>query len=420
MARIFNIRISSGTSLGPYSVYYNTINTNNLFLNFQNNLPATGITLNQLTTNSGFVVYTTNNNVSSVILRNDACTTTFTYTPSPTLTPRPTRTRVPSTATPSNTNTSTPTPTLTCDSTYYDFMVGIQDWSAAIDHKIYVSYTNSTNTLSVREFTDNGFFGNALCVRTSSPAPIVYYYDIDNNYTLAFDSYATNTNICCSNDLTPTPYPTITPEPTPSVYYAYVFAEPQNPEALFELSNYMYNSGANHFFGYGNSGLPQTNDYELEMIMYSKYIKFIEGDGLLGYISRPIDLYSEIRQNIGTGLDAYECTQNQYTFGTIRISDFEINPTDNYFYSIWIPLNGVGGTFNNMTVDVSGYGSTCSGNIYSNDIPSPTLSGINVNVPANAAIPAGIYRVLWSPTSGYLPGALLNGGPIYIKGNSKT
>lgn len=230
---------------------------------------------------------------------------------------------------------------------------------------------------------------------------------------------------CVSVSSTPTRTPTMTPTPTPTPtpgvepYYAYVFAEPQNSTSLTLLGDYMYNSGATNFYGFGNSGIPSETNYENDLIIYSKYPGFINTDIENYYIKTPNQLKSLIRQVTGTGTDSFGCTNNQYTFGTIQVTDNDINTGIQYFYSIWIPLAGVGGTFNNMTVDF-GTGAPCTNNIFDNDIPSPTLSAINVTVPVGAAIPAGIYRVLWMPTGGLQPSGLPFIGPLYIKGDTKT
>ncbi len=217
-----------------------------------------------------------------------------------------------------------------------------------------------------------------------------------------------------------TPTPTVTPTPTPTsvIYYAYVFAEPQDSTSLNQLGEYMFNEGASNFFGYGNGNIPSADNYENDLIIYAKYPAFITGNTSLDYISTPMDLKSLIRQESGVGTDTFGCPQNQHTFGTIEVTDTDVNPYIQYFYSVWLPLNGVGGSMNNMTVDF-GVGSPCSNNIFDNDIPSPSLSAINVTIPSGAAIPAGIYRVLWMPTGGLQPSGLPFVGPLYIKGDSK-
>ena len=214
--------------------------------------------------------------------------------------------------------------------------------------------------------------------------------------------------------ITPSITPTITP--TPPSYFAYVFAEPQDTTSAIALGEYMFDAGATSFFGFANSGVPGVNNYANDLILYSQYSGFTNG-GVGNFITPSSQFNSTIRQLTGTGTDAFGCGQNQYTFGTIQVTTSQVNPNINYFYSIWIPLAGVGGSMSNMTVDI-GIGSACSPSI-ANTIPSPTLSSINVTIPSGCAIPAGIYRVLWMPVSGLLPVAPSLISSLYFKGNSK-
>jgi hypothetical protein len=246
--------------------------------------------------------------------------------------------------------------------------------------------------------------------------------DIETNFQFVVDCF-TPTTVTPTPTPTPTPViPTPTPTPTSSTgpYYAYIFAEPQDSTSLSDLGNYMNsNTGTTYFFGFGNSGIPSETNYEQDLIRYASYSGFTTGIPLTNYISTPNDLKSLIKQDSGLGTDDFGCPQNQYTFGSIMITNTDVNPNVQYFYSIWIPLAGVGGTFNNMTIDCSS-GSPCTNNVFSNDIPSPLLSAKNVTIPSGAAIPEGIYRVLWMPTGGLQPSGLPFVGPLYIKGNSKT
>lgn len=215
-----------------------------------------------------------------------------------------------------------------------------------------------------------------------------------------------------------TPTPTVTVTPTTPSYSAYIFAEPQDGTSASRLGEYMYNSGSTNFFGFANSGVPSVTDYEDNLIIYAKYSGFTTG-GVGNFITPVSSLTSYIRQFTGVGVDAYGCPQNQYTFGSVEITTSEVNPNVEYFYSIWVPLAGVGGTFNNMTVDIT-LGSPCDGSIVTGSIPSPSLSAINVNIPSGCAIPSGIYRVLWMPVNGLQPPGIPMINNLYFKGNSKN
>jgi len=216
--------------------------------------------------------------------------------------------------------------------------------------------------------------------------------------------------------LTPTTTPTVTPT-TPS-YQAYIFAEPQDGSSASTLGEFMFDNGSVNFFGFVNTGVPSVNNYENDLIVYAQYPGFING-GVGNFITPVSSLTSYIRQMSGVGVDSYGCPQNQYTFGSIEITTTEVNPSIEYFYSIWIPLAGVGGSLNNMTVDIT-LGSPCDGSIVTGSIPSPSLSSINVNIPSGCAIPAGIYRVLWMPVNGLQPPGLPMINNLYLKGNSKN
>ena len=221
-----------------------------------------------------------------------------------------------------------------------------------------------------------------------------------------------------TNTETPTPTQTPTVTPTMTEYLAYVFAEPQDSTSAFQLGEYMYNSGATNFFGFANSGVPSVTDYENNLIIYASYSGFTNG-GSGNFITPVSSLNSIIRQLPSTGNDSYGCPQNQYTFGSIEITTSNVNPNIEYFYSVWVPLNGVGGSMSNMTVDIS-LGNACSGLIVDNTIPSPTLSAINVTIPSGSSIPSGIYRVLWMPINGLQPPGLPLTSSLYFKGDTKT
>ena len=215
--------------------------------------------------------------------------------------------------------------------------------------------------------------------------------------------------------ITPTYTPTVTP--TTPAYSAYIFAEPQDSTSSNDLGQFMYDNGSTNFFGFANSGVPSTVDYANNLIIYANYPGFISGS-TGNFITPASSLTSYIRQLPGAGIDTFGCVQNKYTFGSIQITTTDVNPNVDYFYSIWIPLAGVGGSINNMTVDIT-LGSACDGSIVSSTYPSPSLAAINVNIPLGSAIPAGIYRVLWMPVNGLQPPGLPMESNLFFKGNSK-
>lgn len=224
-----------------------------------------------------------------------------------------------------------------------------------------------------------------------------------------------------TQSVTPTVTPTLTNTPTvtPTIppVLAYIFPEPQDLGSAFALGQYMSDSGATGFYGFANSGVPSVPSYETDLIIYAKYPGFITGS--FGNFITPVSNFNSLmRTQSGTGTDSYGCTQNQYTFGSIEITPTDVNPNESYFYSIWVPLNGMGGTMTNMTVDI-GFGSSCDMNISNGNYPSQTLAGINVTLPAGCAIPAGTYRVLWMPILGLQPAGLPLTGSLFFKGDTK-
>jgi hypothetical protein len=166
-------------------------------------------------------------------------------------------------------------------------------------------------------------------------------------------------------------------------------------------------------------GVPGTTNYSNNMDLYVHYSGWTSGLG--NYITSPQSLTGEIRQASGSGNDSFGCTQNQFTFGTIEVTLLDVNPNIQYFYSIWIPLNAVGGTMTNMTVDI-GSGAACATNLLNDGIPDG-VAGTNAIVTSGGAIPAGTYRVLWIPGDAQLPSALPPpplSANLYFKGDTKS
>ena len=74
MSKIYNVRITSGTALGPYTIYWDLINPNNYATRVSTSLPATGITYADLTSVDGVTV-TIPDDAIEIILYNVDCGT---------------------------------------------------------------------------------------------------------------------------------------------------------------------------------------------------------------------------------------------------------------------------------------------------------------------------------------------------------
>jgi len=186
------------------------------------------------------------------------------------------------------------------------------------------------------------------------------------------------------------------------------------------LGSYLFTNGSINYWGYANSGTyPAGPNYSNDLNVYVQYSGWTGGSG--NFITNVASLSGDIRQSVGSGVDSYGCPQSQYTFGSVRVTTAQVNPTIQYVYSVWIPLVGVGGTLINMTLD-AGYGSPCVADITNGGVPDSINAAVNVTVPSGCAIPAGIYRVLWITELINLP-AIANlplGSSVFIKGESKT
>jgi len=206
---------------------------------------------------------------------------------------------------------------------------------------------------------------------------------------------------------TVTPTNTVTPTVTPSgaAYYAYIFAEPQTSGDASTLLAYATANGAVEFGDYYDNVVPNDSggNYSNDLNVYAHQPSFINGGG--NFVT-PNTLKGSI-------------SQSTYLFDSIQVSSSVVNSGIQYFYSIWLPLNGIGGTLNNYQMDV---GTTLGGTDIYSAIPNitPTTNAYNVVVTSGAAIPAGTYRVLWISTNFLLPSSTPLTGSIYFKGASKT
>jgi hypothetical protein len=217
--------------------------------------------------------------------------------------------------------------------------------------------------------------------------------------------------------LSPSPTPTKTPTPSPAAFSAYLFPEPQDPTSLNDLGQFMYDTGAVSFFGWGNSGTPAGLNYASDMAIYAKFSGWTGSAG--NFITNVSTLNGPIRQSSGSGVDSYGCSQNQYSFSSIPVTTSQVNPSIQYTYTVWIPLAGVGGTMTNMTLDV-GLGNACSTSIIDNGVPDVINAGVNVVVPSGCAIPVGTYRVLWMNELCSEPSSPPLTTTFWVKGDTKS
>lgn len=72
----YTVTITGGTSPGPYTIYYNTINENNIALKYFVNTPATGVTLNELILGYNISVP---NNTTLIYVYNELCDISQSY-----------------------------------------------------------------------------------------------------------------------------------------------------------------------------------------------------------------------------------------------------------------------------------------------------------------------------------------------------
>jgi hypothetical protein len=194
---------------------------------------------------------------------------------------------------------------------------------------------------------------------------------------------------------------------------AYIFAEPQ--DAGDDATLLAGATGAAEWYSFFSAGAPNNNagNYSNDLDVYAHQPSFISGGG--NFIT-PVSLSAPIAQTPGQVINGV--AQNLYTYGSIQVNSTAINSSIQYFYSIWVPLAGVGGTLTDMTNDV---GTTLGGNDVFNDIGTvTTLTAINVNVTIGASIPAGTYRVLWVVPQFQLPIAPPLSGSLYFRGDTKS
>jgi hypothetical protein len=196
---------------------------------------------------------------------------------------------------------------------------------------------------------------------------------------------------------------------------AYIFAEPQDPTNDSTLLAYATTGGAVDWYSYYAGTTPNNGggNYSNDLNVYAHQPSFVSGGG--NFVT-PVSLSAAIAQTPGQVINGV--AQNLYTYGTIQVSSSAINSAIQYFYSIWVPLAGVGGTLTDMTNDV---GTTLGDDDVFPDIGTiTTLTAINVTVTSGAAIPAGTYRVLWVAPQFTLPILTPLTGSLYFRGDTKS
>lgn len=274
-----------------------------------------------------------------------------------------------------------------------------------VDDVIYYSSVTRTNMF-------NGMVISLECVTSTPTVTPTMTPTPTNTPTIGLTPTPTETTTT-----TPTTTPTNTPTPSGSLYSAYLFPEPQDSTSQTNLGSFMFDAGATSFFGIGNSGVPAGSNYSADLSIYAQFSGWTGSVG--NFITNVTVLSGSIRQSSGSGVDSYGCPQNQYTFGSIGVTTSQVNPSIQYSYTIWIPLNGVGGTLNNMTLDI-GYNSACSSSVVNSGVPDSINAGVNVTVPGGCAIPSGTYRVLWINELYSQPSSTPLTSTLWVKGDTKS
>jgi hypothetical protein len=330
-------------------------------------------------------------------------TNTPTNTQTPTETPTNTPTQTPS-ETPTNTPTNTQTPTQTPSETPTNTPTNTQTPTNT------VTPTNTeTPTQTPSETPTNTPTNTATPTITPTPT---------NTETPTETPTQTPTNtVTPSETPTNTPTPTVTqtptntitptitqtPTPTNAGFMAYIFAEPQTSGADSTLLAYATANGAIEWYSYYSVGGPPNNgagNYSGDLNIYAHQPSFVNGGS--NFVT-PVTLSGPI-------------SQSTYLFTNIQVSSSVVNPTLQYFYSIWLPLDGIGNSLNNYVMDV---GTSPSGNDVWGAVPSlaPSTNAFNVIVTSGAAVPSGTYRVIWVTPNFLLTVAT---GSNYYNATSKT
>ena len=355
-----------------------------------------------------------------------SCTVDITITPITTLTPTPTNTTTPVNETPTPTPTNTVTPTNTPTSETPTPTPTVTETPTNTPTITPTNTETPTNTPTNTETPTNTPTITPTNTETPTNTPTNTQTPTNTGTPGASPSQTpTNTETPTNtptNTGTPgaspsqTPTLTQTPTPTSQGFMAYIFAEPQTSGDDTTLLTWAGSNGAIDWGDYYSGTVPNNagGNYDNDLNVYAHQPSFISGGG--NFVT-PITLSAPILQSAGTYSG---CSLSQYAFGAIPvIPTTNVNPNIEYFYSIWLPLAGIGGSVTNYTIDV---GTTLCGQEIENGIPvvaSTTLS-YDVTVTSGAAIPAGTYRVIWVSPNLLLPISTPLTQTYYFMGDTKS
>ena len=374
----FIVRLpNTSNAIGPFDIYIN----------------STGAT-------PYFVSVTRNELINGVVL----CLGTPTATPTPTPTPTPPGATPSPTATPTTTLTLTATPSPTTTTT--------------LTATPSVTPTNTPTTTTTLTSTPTATVTPSITPSPTTTLTTTPTATVTPSITPSPTTTLTTTpTATVTPSITPSPTTTTTPTPTATAagFMAYIFAEPQNAGNATTLETYALANGAEEWATIYNNGIPNNSggNYSNDLDVYAHQPSYAIGGG--NFVTA-VSLSAGIAQTPGQVINGV--AQNIYTYGSIQVSSASINASIQYFYTIWIPLAGVGGTLTDMTNDV---GTTLGSNDIFNDIGTIVgLTSLNVTVTSGAAIPAGTYRVLWVSPQFQLPIAPPLTGSLYFRGDTKS
>ena len=412
-------------AVGPFDIYVGSTGTTAVYTGVTRTEMIYGVVLTLSDSGAGCTPTPTPTQTPTPTPTDPMTGVTTTPSPTPTITPT-------NTNTPTNTSTNTPTPTPTPTNTTTPTNTGTPTQTPTPTQTVTQTNTGTPTQTPTQTVTPTNTktptptptntptnTGTPTQTPTNTATPTQTPTNTATNTATPTNTPTQTQTPTPTNTVTPTntPTPTLTPTPTNLPYQGYVFPEPQDGTSQFDLGTYMSLFPAYTYAGFGNTGgYPAGPGYANDLNWYVQYPGWSGCSG--NFITNVSTISNSIRQASGSGTDSQGCSQNQYTFGSIGITTSMVNPNVQYVYSVWVPLAGVGGTLNNMTIDV-GLGAACSTSIIDNGVPDATNAGINVTVPSGCVIPAGTYRVLWMNELNLIPNTTPLATTIWIKGDTK-